>query len=75
MKYREEWGQPKMRAKSSRKRIAALYQVAGDVVMGDGFLTEGQKERLGILLLDALAEPERYSAKLIAELQRVALIP
>ena len=74
MKYKDEWGQPKMRAKSVRKRFFALYQLAGGVVMCD-HLTAGQQERLGILLLDALSEPERFSAKLIAELQRVALVP
>jgi hypothetical protein len=63
-----------MRAKSVRKRIAALYQVAGALTMDDT-VTLRQEERLGILLLDALSEPERFSAKLIAELQRVALIP
>jgi hypothetical protein len=74
VKYKEAWGQPKMRPKSSRKRFAALYQLAGVLVLWND-LTTGQKERLGILLLDALSEPERYSAKLIAELQRVALVP
>ena len=73
MKYKDGWGQSKMRAKSARKRFAALYQLAGPLVMLE--LTEGQKERLSILLLDALYEPERFTAKLIAELQRVALVP
>ena len=73
MKYHKEWLSPKPKVKSLRKRFAAAYQLAGAVCLSE--LTEGQHERLEILLLDILSEPERYSAKLIAELQRVALVP
>lgn len=73
MKYHKEWLSPKPKVKSLRKCFAAAYQLAGAVVMAE--LTEGQQERLNILLLDVLSEPERYSAKLIADLQRVALVP
>ena len=73
MKYPKKRLSLKPKVKSLRKRIAAAYQLAGAVVMAE--LTEGQQERLDILLLDVLSEPERYSAKLIAELQRVAMVP
>jgi hypothetical protein len=72
MKYRAEWGQSKPKAKSLRKRYAALYQLAGSLLLADAW-TPGQSERLTDLLLDVLSEPERYTAKLIAELQRLAV--
>jgi hypothetical protein len=74
LKYRTEWMSPKPKPQSLRKRIAAAYQVAGPLIMLDN-LTEGQRIRLGTLLLDVLAEPERFTAKLIRDLARDAVLP
>jgi hypothetical protein len=74
MKYREEWLEPKPKVRELRETIAAAYQVAGAVVMND-HLTKGQVGRLGTLLLDILANPERFEADLIRRLQRDAVEP
>jgi hypothetical protein len=50
------------------------YQLAGQVLIPNG-LTPGQQERLEILLLDVLSDPERIPMTGLDEQRRVALLP
>ena len=63
----------------SRKRplglFAALYQVAGTLILAPERLTNGQQERLRVLLLDVLSDPERWTGKLVADAHRRMLEP
>jgi hypothetical protein len=52
-----------------------LYQVAGPLLLNPEFYTEGQRARLRELVLNVLSEPDRYTAKLVRELQRLAVEP
>lgn len=52
------------------------YQIAGGLLLGpDDDLTEGQRARLTELLLNVLSEPVRYSAKLVKDLEKMAVEP
>ncbi len=59
-----------------RRVIGEAYQLAGALLLDEGpsALTPGQRERVHVLLLDVLAEPERFRPKLIAELYRLAVM-
>ena len=59
----------------SAMAAGALYQVAGEVTLGRDSLTEGQRQRLEQLVLDVLADPDRYSARLINDLYAIAKEP
>ena len=56
-----------------RKLWADCYQIAGHLLLADDTLTKGQKQRLIELLLNVLSEPERYKAKIVRSLYRMAL--
>ena len=77
MKYAEEWltTTRKPKARELRAVIAEAYQLAGSCVMGDDTLTEGQRARLGTLLLDVLSEPERFDPEEIHDLRKQAMLP
>jgi hypothetical protein len=64
-----------MASMKSAKTIAAAYQLASDLLLGGNALSKGQRRRLGNLLLDVLSEPDRYSAKTIRRLRRLATMP
>jgi hypothetical protein len=53
--------------------IAALYQLAGQRLLCEEDLTPGQRNRLTELLLNALAEPRRYTPELIRTLTDLAM--
>ena len=59
----------------SANAAGALYQVAGQVLLARDSLTAGQRKRLEQLLLDVLADPDRYSTKLINDLEEIAREP
>ncbi len=59
----------------SANAAGALYQIAGQVTIGRDVLTEGQRKRLEQLLLDVLADPDRYSTKVINDLEAIAREP
>lgn len=59
----------------SPSAAAALYQVAGSVTSAPDLLTDGQRDRLRELLLNVLANPERYTAKLIRIEHDLAVAP
>ena len=59
-----------------RKLFLDCYQIAGGLLLGpDDFYTAGQRNRLTEVLLNALSEPDRYSAKLVRRLARLAVEP
>lgn len=67
----------KTMSKTDKKLFAALYQLAGDLLLLDGpdGRTQGQRDRMTELLLDVLSDPERYTAKTVAVKHRLCLVP
>jgi hypothetical protein len=55
--------------------FALLYQIAGDRLLADDLLTEGQKARLTELILNTLDQPDRYPVKVIRDLYKLAKTP
>lgn len=76
-KYKKEWGNAPVGETDLRETFSALYDVAEAIILKDhaDFLTSGQRHRLEWLLIDVLAEPERFSASLLAKLQKDAMEP
>jgi hypothetical protein len=59
-----------------RKQWADCYQIAGGLLLGpDDFYTAGQRARLTEVLLNAMSEPDRYTAKVVRRLARLAIMP
>ena len=58
-----------------RKLFAELYQAAGELLLAPDVLTEGQRARLTELVLDVLSEPDRYKARVLGDLRRMAKRP
>ena len=63
----------------TRKRplglFAALYQLAGTLLVAPDLLTEGQQDRLRVLLLDVLSDPEKWTGKLVSDAHHRMLKP
>lgn len=57
------------------KVMFECYQIAGSLLLTQGYHTTGQHQRLTELLLNILSEPDRYSPRLIRDLRRMALEP
>ncbi len=56
--------------------FAALYQLAGDLTLtecDDSLRTEAERDRMREVLLDALSQPEHYSAEGIAAKHKLAV--
>jgi hypothetical protein len=61
--------------KGERSLMAELYQLAGVLLLDESNLTDGQRDRLRQLLLDVLANPERYTAEAVHRLRTQAIQP
>jgi hypothetical protein len=61
--------------KGERSLMAELYQLAGVLLLDESNLTDGQRDRLRQLLLDVLANPERYTAESVHRLRTQAVQP
>ena len=57
------------------KLFADLYQIAGHRLLAAKDLTPGQQARLTELLLDVLSEPDRFTARIVRKLYRLAVKP
>ena len=58
------------------KLFMDCYQIAGGLLlMPVDHYTAGQRARLTEVLLNALSDPDRYSAKLVRRLARLAVEP
>lgn len=57
------------------KLFFELYQLAGGLLLAPDHYTEGQRDRMAELLLNALSEPEQYTAKRVRTLRDLAVRP
>lgn len=58
-----------------RDTIGAMYQVVGRRLLAAEDLTEGQRDRLDVLILDFLASPDAFDPERVASDEALALRP